>query len=68
MIGDCLCPICRTMLIESLPEDPTLSDSCPVVFLKPYWDLPAARLGAQSAASTVNGMPPSDDVADDADS
>lgn len=68
MIGNCFCPICRIMLIESLPEDPALSDSCPIVFLRPYWDLPAARFAAQPDASTVNSASLADDVPENADS
>jgi hypothetical protein len=68
MIARCLCPICRMMLIESLPEEPAWSDSCPIVFLRPYWDMPGSRFAANPDASTVNGVPASDDAVDHSDS
>ena len=67
MIAKCLCPICRMMLIASLPEEPAWSDSCPVVFLRPYWDMPGSRFAAQAHTSTVNGVPVSDDAVDHPD-
>ena len=68
MIAKCLCPICRIMLIESLPEEPDLPDVCPAVFLRPYWDLPASRFAVQPDAAAGNEVSHSDDVVDSSDS